>query len=148
MGFVLAGHGWHHKTQRIDSWSHRIHSALLSRDVAEHLALDDDTILALMNRCHRWFCEHGFHPPDLYVPPAWAMGRISNNRLSDSPFRYFEMTSGLFDSQSMRRVNLPLAGFEADTVSRATFLRGWNRLNRTMSSDIKALATLPSSARS
>jgi len=127
-GHTLAGHGWHHRCRRIRGVRHRLHSALISRDVAEHLALDGAGIEALIRRCSAWFPRHGLPQPDTYVPPAWAMGAIPAQRLCGLGFRYFESLTGVFDAATGRFRRLPLAGFEADTRWRALTLRALNRL--------------------
>jgi len=126
-GHTLAGHGWQHKCIRIRGLRHRLHSALISRDVAEHLCLDAAGIEALIRRCCEWFPRHGLPQPDTYVPPAWAMGRIERQRLHGLGFRYFETLTGVYDAGTGRFRALPLAGFEADTPFRALALRGLNR---------------------
>jgi len=126
-GHSLAGHGWQHRCARIRGLRHRLHSALISRDVAEHLCLDASGIEALIRRCGAWFPRHGLPRPDTYVPPAWAMGRIERRRLPGLGFRYFETLTGLYDAGTGRFRRLPLAGFEADTRFRALVLRGFNR---------------------
>jgi len=133
-GHELAGHGWHHQVataQLRGPWS-RLHSKLISRNVAEHLALGADGILALLSRCHSWFQEHELELPDYYVPPAWAMGRISYAQLAESPFRRFEYLTGIYctDHRSLRR--LPLVGYEANDLLRAATVRFWNRLNESL----------------
>lgn len=138
-GFVLAGHGWYHHAREIRGLYHHLHSALLSRDVAEHLSLGGAEIRKLLDACFYWFTDKGFMPPDLYVPPAWAMGNIGKNELRQSPFRFFENTSGLYDSVDERQVNLPLAGFEADNTFRAVSLSFWNRINLTLASATRPL---------
>jgi len=126
-GHTLAGHGWQHRCPRIRGLGHRLHSALVSRDVAEHLCLDAAGIEALIRRCGEWFPRHGLPRPDTYVPPAWAMGRIERRRLYGLGFRYFETLTGFYDAGTGRFRRLPLAGFEADTRFRALVLRGLNR---------------------
>ncbi|MDX1502572.1 MAG: polysaccharide deacetylase family protein [Thermoanaerobaculia bacterium] len=138
-GHPLAGHGWRHRAARVRGLRHRLHAALLSRTVAEHLALDAAEIARLIERCHGWFGEHGLGPPELYVPPAWAMGTISRKRLARLPFRRYELLGGVLDAATGRILRLPLAGFEADTPARAAFLRLWNRLNRGLSSPRRPL---------
>ncbi|MEA3638850.1 MAG: polysaccharide deacetylase family protein [Lamprobacter sp.] len=129
-GYTLAGHGWQHQAERIGGLYHRLHSLLLSRQVAEHLALDEAGIIALINRCHAWFAEQGLRPPRLYVPPAWAMGRISLARLREAcPFSLYEGFDGIIDSAAERTQPLPLTGYEADNALRAPVLRLWNRWN-------------------
>lgn len=131
-GHRLAGHGFTHRVdlRALRRPSARLHSLLVSRDVAEHLALDADGILALMARCHRWFGEQGLAAPDYYVPPAWAMGPIAPARLAASPFAEIEYLGGIYDVRAGRFLRLPLVGFEADTGLRALSLRLWNGLNR------------------
>jgi len=132
-GVVFAGHGWSHEAREISGPYHRLHSAILSRRVAEHLALSPDEIAALLQRCHEWFDAHGLATPDYYVPPAWAMGAIGLPRLAGSPFRYFETTSGILDVETGRRRLLPLVGFEADTRLRQALLTVSNSANRRVS---------------
>ncbi|MBK5939991.1 DUF2334 domain-containing protein [Halochromatium roseum] len=129
-GYRLAGHGWCHQAERIGGFYHRLHSLFLSRRVAEHLALDEAGIIALINRCYAWFGEQGLTPPTLYVPPAWAMGCISIPRLREScPFSLYERFDAVIDSAAERAHPLPLTGYEADSALRAPVLRLWNRWN-------------------
>lgn len=128
-GHTLAGHGWRHEAGRIRGIRHRLHSRMISRNVAEHLALDEAGIEALIRRCRDWFPRQGLPQPDTYVPPAWAMGAIRRHRLAGLGFRYFETLSGILDVGSGRYRRLPLVGFEADTPLRARVLGAMNRLN-------------------
>jgi len=129
-GHRLAGHGWRHKAARVRGVRHRLHSLLISRDVAEHLDLDADGIAALIGRCHAWFGVHDLPTPSLYVPPAWAMGAIPRDRLAALPFERYEVLTGLIEAASGRWQPVPMIGFEADTVFRAGPVRLWNVLNR------------------
>lgn len=134
-GHILAAHGWHHQAERIGGLYHRLHGLLLSRRVAEHLALDADGILALLARSHAWFVEQGFDPPALYVPPAWAMGAISRARLSAAgPFDQYEFFGGFFNARTGIWRSSPLLGYEADSWARVLPLRLWNALNRARAS--------------
>lgn len=139
IGHPLAAHGWDHKTKPKRLY-HRLHAALLSGDVAEHLALESDCILTLMQRSYDWFEEQGLPVPDLYVPPAWALGSIAIARLSELPFRCIETMRGLYFPQAEAKVeyqSLPLTGYEANTALRAAFLRRWNtaQAHRALRSD-------------
>ncbi|MBB4266452.1 polysaccharide deacetylase family protein [Roseospira visakhapatnamensis] len=129
-GHRLAGHGWRHKVERIRGWKHRLHSRLVSRDVAEHLALDAEGIAALIRRCHAWFGAHDLMVSDLYVPPAWAMGPLARARLRDLPFRRYEVFGGLLDARTGRLSPSPMVGFEADTWGRVWPVRLFNGANR------------------
>lgn len=128
-GHRLAGHGWRHRADRMTGIGHRLHGLVLSRNVAEHLALDADGIAALVTRCHGWFAAHDLPAPALYVPPAWAMGALPRHRLRTLPFRRYEVFSGLIEAETGRRRLLPVVGFEADTAGRAVALGVWNALN-------------------
>lgn len=128
-GYLLAGHGWAHRVDRIVGFRHTLHAGLFSRNVAEHLPLDSRRIAALIKRCYDWFGEMGLDPPALYVPPAWAMGSIAKKQLRMLPFRYFEYFSGICDSEMDRFCRLPLVGYEADRAWRITSLRLWNVVN-------------------
>jgi predicted deacetylase len=128
-GNTLAGHGWRHECAGIRGFRHRLHSALISRNVAEHLALDAVGIEALIRRCSEWFPRNGLPQPDTYVPPAWAMGCIADERLYGLGFRYFETLTGILDAGTGRFRALPLAGFEADTRLRALALRTLNGIS-------------------
>lgn len=129
-GHRLAGHGWRHRASRIAGVRHRLHSQLISRNVAEHLALDAAGILALMRRCHRWFVHAGLRPPHLYVPPAWALGPIPRRRLAGQPFRFVETLGGIHDLRRGRWTPRPLLGYQADTPKRAATLRVVNAAAR------------------
>jgi predicted deacetylase len=130
-GYRLAGHGWRHRVERIRRPYHRLHSLLISRDVAEHLDLDSDGIIDLIGRCHHWFADHGLEPPALYVPPAWAMGRVSAVQLiEDTPFGLYEDFNGVFDARNGRYHRIPMLGYEADQAIRVPIIRSWNALNR------------------
>ncbi len=133
-GFTLAGHGWRHKAEKITGLYHRMHAWVLSRNAAEHLALSRSELRDLLQRNYRWFIEHDLQAPDLYVPPAWAMGALTNRDLAASPFRFFEVTSGLYDAKTGQSRRLPLAGFEADTRWRRDSLRIWNAINASQAS--------------
>lgn len=130
-GYRLAAHGWRHHVTTIRRPYHRLHSWLFSRQVAEHLALDAEGILALLHRSHAWFADHGLNSPQLYVPPAWAMGSISRARLmADGPFELYEYFNGVFDAVQGCHYSLPLLGYEADRALRVPMLTAWNQLNR------------------
>lgn len=133
-GYILAGHGWFHKTKRIQSIYHKLHSLFVSRDVAEHLSLSENEVLELMQRNRHWFEEHDFVLPDCYVPPAWALGKISKKTLKKTGYRYIETTRGYIDAQSSQEKTLPLIGFEADTQLRKHTLLAWNAGNACLSS--------------
>jgi predicted deacetylase len=128
-GYILCGHGWHHSSKNIRGVYHHLHSLLVSRNVAEHLALDEKEIRQLIDDCYQWFEKNNLGAPDLYVPPAWAMGKISQQHLEQTPFRFFENTSGLYDSSTGQQVYLPLIGFEADNIFSAGVLKLWNAAN-------------------
>lgn len=134
LGAALAGHGWRHRIAGIRNLRHWLHSLLLSRDVAEHLALDRQACLSLMRDCFAWFETNGLPSPSLYVPPAWAMGDIQNADLDELPYRQFETLSGIYDCASGRWSRTPMLGFAADTPLRALACRVWNRLNLTIGS--------------
>ena len=129
-GHRLAGHGWVHRVERFGGLGHRLHGLLISRRVAEHLALDGPAVAALIGRCHAWFVRQGLEPPDLYVPPAWAMGRLPRGDLAALPFARYEVLNGVLERASGRLRPIPLLGYEADTRVRIPLIRLWNRLNR------------------
>ena len=131
-GHLLAGHGWRHRCDRVASWYHRLHSLVISRDVAEHLAESPQGRLELMQRCADWFQSHALGVPTLYVPPAWALGRITLPMLRQTPFRIIETQTGLLDVHSGQLTLLPLLGFESDTASRTVSLRVLNAANRSL----------------
>ncbi|MGB1126918.1 MAG: polysaccharide deacetylase family protein [Opitutales bacterium] len=125
-GHELAAHGWSHETSP-RRFYHRIHAALISRKVAEHLDLDSKGVLQLMTRSRNWFGENSLPLPELYVPPAWALGPISKSDLAQAPYKLIETTRGLIHlGDEIRFQKLPLTGYEADTRFREAFLRRWN----------------------
>ncbi|MCG2634104.1 MAG: DUF2334 domain-containing protein [Gammaproteobacteria bacterium] len=129
-GCQLAGHGWHHHASVIRGFRHRLHAALISKDVAEHLALSEAEIVDLLQASYRWFHQHDLPSPSLYVPPAWALGRISRRALALAPYRYYESLAGLYDSEMEHFQPLPLVGYEAPDRWQAVALTAWNGLNR------------------
>lgn len=129
-GCELAGHGWYHKCASIRGWRHWAHSRLISRDVAEHLAVTPEECIELIFRCGEWFEKQHLSIPDLYVPPAWAMGDVDVSGFQDFPFTMFELLTGVLDAPSGTFRRLLLVGFEADTVFREYTLRWLNTVNR------------------
>jgi predicted deacetylase len=129
-GHELVAHGWVHRTDPRSAW-HRTHAALLSRNVAEHLALDRGGAIALTQRSRDWFTGRGLPEPQTYIPPAWALGRLRGSALQAQPFPILESLRGVHLREAAgayRFVSLPLVGFEADTRLRAEVLGKWNRL--------------------
>lgn len=132
-GHPLAAHGWHHRAREVTGWSHRLHSTMISRGLAEHLALESREIVELVHRSFEWFAENDLPAPRWYVPPAWAMGRLTREQWTTLPCRFFETLSGVYDNHTGRRWWLPLTGFEADTRGRAFFLSLFNAANLSLS---------------
>lgn len=130
MGMALAGHGWFHQTSDIKSIWHKVHSMLVSRDVAEHLSLTASSELQLMQRNREWFAQHNLPVCDWYVPPAWAFGRLPVKQRSLSGYRYFESTFFVYDGQLDAHHFLPMIGYEADTKLRKYGVKIWNSANR------------------
>ena len=144
-GHLIAGHGWRHRTQRVTRLYHRLHSALVSRNVAEHLECDEAEILMLMQKCFQWFTRNDLPSPSLYVPPAWALGQVRLSQVHQTGFRHVETLRGIYHVPQQRWKEVPLLGYEADTGSRATALRLWNGVNRGMASiaGLKRIAIHP-----
>ncbi len=128
-GYPLAGHGWSHQSPTPRSLYHRLHSLLLSRRAAEHLSQNEGELKARVSLCHHWFNRHDLPSPDLYVPPAWANGKLDWMNWDQRPFRLLETLHGVADLQTGSRNPLPLTGYEADTPLRALFLSGFNHLS-------------------
>lgn len=129
-GHELVSHGWDHGARHIRGLRHRVHSLLLSRDVAEHLSLSAREIAELLRSCFGWFEPYGLPEPSMYVPPAWGMGDLSRAAMKTLPFRWYEYLTGIYDSEADRFWRLPLVGFEADTIARVFALKALNLLNR------------------
>ncbi|HYM15030.1 MAG TPA: DUF2334 domain-containing protein, partial [Dehalococcoidia bacterium] len=94
-GHVLGLHGWSHRATPPQTLYHRAHAAILSRDTAEHLGLDARAVADLINRGVRWFADAGLAAPQLYVPPAWALGALRSESLPAPPFRWIETLTGI-----------------------------------------------------
>lgn len=131
-GAQIAAHGWYHTAGRIRGPKHYLHSLLISRHTAEHLALSPPQITELLHRCATWFTQSPLPRPSLYVPPAWAMG-MALRCLPPTPFQYYETLCGVYDRRQRQFRPLPLAGFEADRWLRGWSLRLWNHLNHRLS---------------
>lgn len=125
-GHELAAHGWLHEVALRKTLYHRLHGVLISRHVAEHLSLDSEGIAQLMHRSHAWFAENELPVPSLYVPPAWALGRLEHPHLRNLPFEKIEVLRGFVFPASGKLLRLPMVGFEADTRTRAMAVRAWN----------------------
>jgi predicted deacetylase len=122
-GRELAGHGWVHRCSQVSTWTHRLHSLVLSRNVAEHLSVSRSDVMDLVSNCARWFTDNEFVAPELYVPPAWALGRLSRSDLQTLPFKTYETLFRLHFAGDPREYFSPLVGFEADTSLRKFALR-------------------------
>jgi predicted deacetylase len=131
-GHMLGLHGWSHRGLTPHTPYHRIHAALFSRDVAEHLGRSSGEIAALIMRGVEWFTDHGLRPPALYVPPAWALGALPLATFDGTSFRWLETLTGLYDVRARRHRRLPLVGFEADTPARQVVLRASNKANEAL----------------
>ena len=128
-GYVLAGHGWFHQAREQRNFYHHLHSLLLSRNAAEHLSQNRDELNALVHRCYSWFQQHDLPLPELYVPPAWAVGRFHPDDWGPSPFSVMETLNGVVDLNTKAFRPMPLCGFEADTLLRMMFLYPFNQWN-------------------
>jgi predicted deacetylase len=128
-GHELAGHGWIHRARHIRGWRHRCYSQLVSRQAAEHLALDADEIRALLRANRKWFETQGLEPPELYVPPAWGLGALPVREYGKIGFSQLETLSGVHDLRSGRLRRIPAVGFEAVSRLQALTLRVNNLLN-------------------
>lgn len=129
-GMVIAGHGWVHYTDNIHTLYHRLHAALVSRRVAEHLSLTPHEELSLMRRNREWFGYQGMAVSDWYVAPAWAFGRLPASARGRSGYRFFESTFGVYDAARASFHWMPMLGYEADTRWRRHAVRCWNGINR------------------
>jgi predicted deacetylase len=128
-GVDLAGHGWQHRIYRRTTSIHRLHGRIISRDSAEHLSLTQYEVAEIIARCYRWFGDVGLAPPQLYVPPAWAMGNMPWQCRQKLPFQLYETQFGLYDCHRSTLCILGVTGYMADTQFRRVALRGLNRAN-------------------
>jgi predicted deacetylase len=131
-GHILSAHGWYHHTQA-KKILHRIHSLIISKDVAEHLDLNQQGILELINKSCQWFIQKQLPAPSLYVPPAWALGAINKKTLTKTSVKQIEVTRGvihLSSSHKPKLQTLPLTGYEADSPFRVCFLSKWNQFQQ------------------
>ncbi len=129
-GYELAGHGFQHRAKRISSAWHRLHGMLISRNEAEHLSLSEDEIIHIITDSYSWFRQNSLAAPILYVPPAWAMGRIGKRKLKTLPFRLYETQAGVYDAAADRMLYLPVTGYMADTRFRVKAIRTTNLINQ------------------
>lgn len=129
-GLELAGHGWVHRADPPRTLHHRLHALLLSRNQAEHLSRGREELRELVLRGVGWFQDRDLPTPELYVPPAWALGALSSRDLEALPYRWYEVLTGLLDAATGRLHPTPLVGYEADTRFRRRALRLTNALAR------------------
>jgi len=126
-GIEIAAHGWYHRAATNKTFYHKIHSLLMSDNCAEHLSKNSTEIFKTMNDSYNWFIRNGFQNPILYVPPAWALGKITKKDLSRLSFTHYECTTGIIHKN--KYCFLPLLGFEEKTYFRAILRRFFNSLN-------------------
>ena len=127
-GHELAGHGWVHKTTHYRTFYHYCHSYLISRDVAEHLSLTKQEGLTLINNCYNWFKTVHLPLPTLYVPPAWAIGKIKPKDIKHTPFKHIETLTGIITNNTLKKY--PLLGYETDTYYRKKIVHISNIINK------------------
>ena len=123
----IAAHGWEHVSDNKKSLYHLLHALIISGNSAEHLSKHSWDILNLMKKSYDWFVSNGFTPPRLYVPPAWALGKIKTEDLLNLPFKNFECTTGVLHKGKYKF--LPLVGFIATSQARAYLQKFFNFLN-------------------
>jgi predicted deacetylase len=126
-GLEIAAHGWNHKAQTNKSFYHKIHSLIMSSNCAEHLSKNRLDIINIIRSSYNWFIDNGFKKPILYVPPAWALGKVNKEELYQFNFTHFECTTGMVHKQKYSF--LPLLGFEENTLFGALLRRCFNALN-------------------
>jgi peptidoglycan/xylan/chitin deacetylase (PgdA/CDA1 family) len=130
-GYELAGHGWVHRRTPRTAY-HRLHARVVSRDQAEHLSASRDEVRALVARGREWFDRQDLPAPSYYVPPAWALGSLLPDDLSDLGYRVAEVQWGYLDLVASRFLCTPLIGFEADTWWRQRALGVFNAIQVAM----------------
>ena len=133
-GIEIGAHGWKHLASTNKSFYHKIHSIIISRNCAEHLSMNKQDIIKLMNNSYEWFINNGFKKPKLYVPPAWALGNVSKEELHQLKFKYFECTTGMIHNKKYKF--LPLLGFEEKTFIGSKIRKIFNLFNFIMASFI------------
>ena len=126
-GIEIAAHGWKHEAQEKKSLYHKIHGFIMSANCAEHLSKNKQEIIELVNESYNWFIDNGLKKPTLYVPPAWALGKVKKEELYQFNFTHFECTTGMFHKQKYSF--LPLLGFEENILLGALLRRFFNSLN-------------------
>lgn len=134
-GHELAGHGWIHKVSEIKTIYHKLHSLILSRDVAEHLSLSKKDCINLVENCFNWFDKNFLPTPQLYVPPSWAIGKLNKKDFNNSNFSMFETLKGIYFNNNF--LSLPLLGYEVDTTLRKIAVLFSNFLNKKISTIFK-----------
>jgi predicted deacetylase len=122
-GINLAAHGWKHCACRTSTLWHKLHARIVSRQAAEHLSLSKAEIIAIISRSYQWFIAAGLMPPELYVPPAWAMGNLPLNCSQRLPFRLYETPAGVYDCVTGKFYRMPVIGYLADTRFRKVSLK-------------------------
>ena len=126
-GLEIAAHGWNHKAQDKKSFYHKIHSILMSANCAEHLSKKRQEIVKIIRHSYNWFIINDFKKPLLYVPPAWALGKITKQDLDRLAFTHYECTTGMVHNK--KYCFLPLLGFKEKTYIGAMLRRFFNSLN-------------------
>ena len=126
-GIQIAAHGWLHKSKKIKTIYHKLHSLIISAKCAEHLSKNRQDINRIISNSYNWFIENDFQRPYLYVPPAWALGKINRKDLQKLNFTHFECTTGFIHNNKYRF--LPLIGFEEKFLWKSLLRRFFNSFN-------------------
>ena len=126
-GIQIAAHGWRHKAKDKKSLYHKIHSMIISANCAEHLSKDKQEIIQIIKDSFNWFVDNGLKKPLLYVPPAWALGKITKEDLNQLSFTHYECTTGMVYGE--KYCFLPLLGFEETTFCGSIIRQFFNGLN-------------------
>ena len=126
-GIKIAAHGWLHKSKKIKTIYHKFHSIIISAKCAEHLSINRQDINNIVSNSYNWFIENDFQSPYLYVPPAWALGKIKRTDLNKLNFTHFECTTGFIHNNKYHF--LPLIGFEEKFLWKSLLRRFFNSFN-------------------
>ena len=102
----------------------------MSSNCAEHLSQDSNTVFNIMKKSYSWFIGNDLDAPKLYVPPAWALGKIKKESLSKLSFTHYECTTGMIHNNKF--CFIPLVGFEESTRTGALIRRFFNYFNYVM----------------
>lgn len=127
-GHELAQHGYSHSiNEGRKTFFSRLHGALFSNDVAEHLVFEREELLRRLIAGIEALVVFG--DVRWYVPPAWSVGPLYLEDYREMGVDCLEHLWGYESVNTRQKVTLPILGYQATNIMRHCGLLLWNTVN-------------------